>query len=142
MQSKSATASLDLHRVTLDDKPLFDKYIEEGEEQNCDLNFANIFCWSDTYHSEVGEAEGFLIIRFDIGGTKAYMQPVGRGDKRRIVALLRYDAFIQRAPLQLYGLSHEWRNFLEENYPTENLLNQIIQAVNILIGKKSSLILG
>ena len=43
MQSKSATASLNLHRVTLDDKPLFDKYIEEGEEQNCDLNFANIY---------------------------------------------------------------------------------------------------
>ena len=119
MQSKSATASLNLHRVTLDDKPLFDKYIEEGEEQNCDLNFANIFCWSDTYHSEVGEAEGFLIIRFDIGGTKAYMQPVGRGDKGRIVELLRHDAFSQRSSLQLYGLSHEWHNFLEENYPTE-----------------------
>ena len=119
MQSKSATASLDLHRVTLDDKPLFDKYIEEGDEQNCDLNFANIFCWSDTYNSEVGEAEGFLIIRFDIGGTKAYMQPVGWGDKGRIVELLRHDAFTQRAPLQLYGLSHEWRNFLEENYPDE-----------------------
>lgn len=107
------------HPVTVADKPLFEYYILSSEEQNCDLNFANIFCWSDTYHSEVAEAEGFLVIRFENGGTKSYMQPVGNGDKRLILGLLRKDAFAVRAPLRLYGLSPEWRRFLEENYPSE-----------------------
>ena len=114
-----AKQHIDFHIVTVADKPLFDYYMLSSGEQNCDLNFANIFCWSDTYHSEVGEAEGFLVIRFDIGGERCYMQPVGGGDKRRIVELLRQDAFEQRSPLRLYGLSAEWRRFLENNYPDE-----------------------
>ena len=110
---------IDFHIVTVADKPLFDYYILSSEEQNCDLNFANIFCWSSTYHSEVAEAAGFLVIRFDIGGVKSYMQPVGRGDRAAVLELLRRDAFEQRTPLRLYGLSAEWRRFLEENYPSE-----------------------
>ena len=110
---------IDFHPVTVADKPLFDYYMHSLEEQNCDLNFANIFCWSDTYHSEVAEAEGFLVVRFDNGGTKSYMQPVGGGDKATILEVLRQDAFEQDVPLRLYGLSQEWRKFLEENYPSE-----------------------
>lgn len=110
---------IDFHPVTVADKPLFEYYVLPSEEQNCDLNFANIFCWAETYHSEVAEVEGFLVIRFTIGNTKAYMQPVGNGDKLLIISRLRQDAFAERIPLQLYGLSYEWRNFLEENYPEE-----------------------
>ena len=110
---------IDFHPVTVADKPLFEYYMFGSKEQNCDLNFANIFCWSDTYHSEVAEAEGFLIIRFDNGGAKSYMQPVGNGDKSRVLELLRHNAFALRTPLRLYGLSTEWREFLEENYPDE-----------------------
>ena len=110
---------INFHIVTVADKPLFDYYILSSEEQNCDLNFANIFCWSSTYHSEVAEVEGFLVIRFDNGDAKCYMQPVGSGDKATILEILRQDAFEQRSPLRLYGLSAEWRNFLEENYPDE-----------------------
>ena len=110
---------IDFHSVTVADKPLFDYYVHSLEEQNCDLNFANIFCWSDTYHSEVAEAADFLIVRFDNGGVKSYMQPVGRGNKATVLELLRQDAFEQNVPLRLYGLSQEWRNFLEENYPSE-----------------------
>ena len=110
---------IDFHIVTVADKPLFDYYMHSSEEQNCDLNFANIFCWSPTYHSEVAEVADFLVIRFDNGGVKSYMQPVGKGDKRLVLELLRQDAFEQRTPLRLYGLSAEWREFLEENYPLE-----------------------
>ena len=116
-------SSIDFHPVTVADKPLFEYYMLGSEEQNCDLNFANIFCWSDTYHSEVAEAEDFLVIRFDNGEVKAYMQPVGNGDKRLILELLRHDVFQQRTPLRLYGLSAEWRKFLEENYPQEFAFN-------------------
>jgi predicted GNAT family N-acyltransferase len=110
---------IDFHPVTVADKPLFEYYILSSEEQNCDLNFANILCWSDTYHTEIAEVENSLVIRFDNGGTKCYMQPFCIGDKSLIIELLRQDAFAQRVPLRLYGLSHEWRKFLEENYPSE-----------------------
>ncbi len=112
-------SSIDFHPVTVADKPLFEYYMLSSNEQNCDLNFANIFCWSDTYHSEVAEVDNSLVIRFDNGNEKCYMQPFCIGDKALIIELLRQDAFSQRVPLRLYGLSHEWRKFLEENYPSE-----------------------
>lgn len=107
------------HPVTVADKPLFEYYMLSSEEQNCDLNFANIFCWSDTYHSEVAEVDGFLVIRFESEGVKSYMQPIGIGDKSLIIVRLREDAFAQRVPLRLYGLSTEWREFIEKEYPSE-----------------------
>jgi predicted GNAT family N-acyltransferase len=110
---------IDFHSVTVADKPLFEYYMLGSKEQNCDLNFANIFCWSDTYHSEVAEVGGFLVIRFDIDGVKSYMQPVGTGDRSLILERLREDAFHMRAPLRLYGLSAEWRAFLQLQYPDE-----------------------
>ncbi len=113
------TNNIKFHPVTVADKPLFEYYILSSEEQNCDFNFANIFCWSDTYHSEVAEVADFLVVRFDNGGAKSYMQPIGNGDKALILELLRKDAFAMRTPLRLYGLSTEWREFLERNYPTE-----------------------
>ena len=113
------TKKIDFHLVTVADKPLFDSYMERNGVQNCDLNFANILCWSDTYRSEVAETEGFLFIRFDNGSTKSYMQPVGDGDKVVALALLEQDAFAQRTPLRLYGLSQAWREFLEEHRPSQ-----------------------
>ncbi len=110
---------IDFHPVTVADKPLFEYYTLSSEEQNCDLNFANIFCWSDTYHTEIAEVDNSLVIRFDNGGVKCYMQPFCIGDKALIIERLRQDAFSQRVPLRLYGLSHEWRKFLEDNYPSE-----------------------
>ena len=112
-------SSIDFHPVTVADKPLFEYYTFSSKEQNCDLNFANIFCWSDTYHTEIAEVNNSLIIRFDNGGAKCYMQPFCIGDKALIVERLRQDAFSQRVPLRLYGLSREWREFLEKTYPDE-----------------------
>ena len=112
-------SSIDFHPVTVADKPLFEYYTFSSKEQNCDLNFANIFCWSDTYHTEIAEVNNLLVIRFDNGGAKCYMQPFCIGDKALIVERLRQDAFSQRVPLRLYGLSREWREFLEKTYPDE-----------------------
>ena len=110
---------IDFHLVTVADKPLFDAYMARYEVQNCDLAFANIFAWSDTYHSEVAEVEEFLVVRFDVDGTKGYMQPIGDGDRAAVLERLRQDAFAHRVPLRLYGLTAEWRTFLEKNYPSE-----------------------
>ena len=112
-------SSIDFHPVTVADKPLFEYYTFSSKEQNCDLNFANIFCWSDTYHTEIAEVNNSLVIRFNNGGAKCYMQPFCIGDKALIVERLRQDAFSQRVPLRLYGLSREWREFLEKTYPDE-----------------------
>ncbi len=105
--------------VTLGDRALFEHYILRGECRNCDLSFANIFCWQAYHRTMWAELEGFLVIRFypygysDDNSPVAYMQPIGEGDFSHILPRLVEDAnenFGQ--PLRLYGLCREGRGVI------------------------------
>lgn len=107
------------HPVTLADRALFERYILPGECRNCDLSFANIFCWQEFHHTMWAEVEGFLVIRFypygrqDAKSPVAYMQPVGEGDFAPILPLLAEDAAATFGQgLRLYGLCREGRRVI------------------------------
>lgn len=113
--TKTSESEIVFHRVSLDDRSLFVRYVEPSEERNCDLSFANLFCWQDSYHGEVSEYGGFLLIRFrSSDGRLCYMQPVGCGDRRSVVEVLQRDAARCGVRLCFAGLTAEWRATLEE----------------------------
>ena len=58
------------------------------------------------YRSAWAEIDGFLVIRFQIGGGEkiGYMQPVGEGGFRRIIPALREDAHAHGQRLRIIGL--------------------------------------
>lgn len=112
------TPSIPFRRATIDDKALFERLVIDSQCRNCDMSFANIFCWQESYHSQVALYNEFLLIRFTTDrGESAYMQPIGSGDKRPIIEALAADAALLTEPLRLFGLNEEWREFLAENYP-------------------------
>lgn len=80
--------------VRLEDKQTIERYTMPSGIYNCDLAFANMYCWQAMYHSAWAVIDGFLVIRFQIGGGEkiGYMQPVGEGDFARIIPALREDA--------------------------------------------------
>ncbi len=105
------------HAVTLDDKTTIESYTLRSECRNCDMSFANIFCWRHFHRSEWAEVEGFLVIRFliDGKGQVGYMQPIGEGDFYPILALLAEDARTHFGqPLRLYGLCREGRKYITD----------------------------
>lgn len=109
---------IDFHAITAEDKRLFRQYVFRSGIQNCDMSFANIFCWQDTYHSEIAEYGGFLLIRFLYGENETgYMQPVGSGDSRNIIEALREDAAGRGSALRIVGMTPGWRQRIEESYP-------------------------
>ena len=115
---KTSASEIPFRRVSLDDKALFVRYVAPSEEHNCDLSFANLFCWQDSYHSEVAEYRDFLLIRFRASdGQQCYMQPIGRGDRRAVVEALMRDAEQRGAMLRFAGLTAEWRDELEALMP-------------------------
>lgn len=73
--------------VRLEDKQTIERYTMPSGIYNCDLAFANMYCWQAMYRSAWAEIDGFLVIRFQIGGGEkiGYMQPVGEGDFARII---------------------------------------------------------
>ena len=82
------------------------------------MSFANIFCWQDSYHSQIALWNGFLLIRFttDCGNT-AYMQPIGGEPSADIINTLAADAALQGEPLRLFGLNEQWQSELRRLYP-------------------------
>ena len=81
------------------------------------MNFANIFCWQDSYHTQIAHWHGWLLIRFTIDNHRAYMQPIGSGDIAEVIDALAADARSAGEPLRLFGLSDKWAQTLESLYP-------------------------
>ena len=100
--------------VRLEDRAVIERYTMQSGICNCDLAFANMYCWQQVYHSAWAEIDGFLVIRFQIdGGEKiGYMQPVGEGDFAPIIPTLRADAHAHGQRLRIIGLTDEGREMI------------------------------
>lgn len=100
---------IDFHPVRLEDRAIIERYTMPSNTTDCNLAFANMYCWQEIYRSAWAEVGGFLVIRFQIdGGSKiGYMQPVGPGDFAPIIPLLRDDAHAHGQRLRLLGLTDE-----------------------------------
>ena len=100
--------------VRLEDKQTIERYTMPSGIYNCDLAFANMYCWQAMYHSAWAVIDGFLVIRFQIGGGEkiGYMQPVGEGDFARIIPALREDAHAHGQRLRIIGLTDEGREMV------------------------------
>ena len=78
--------------ITAADADLLRSFTTESKCMNCDLNVANLCSWQFLYHTEYAVVEGFLVLRFVADGHVTYMKPIGKGDLRHVLELLRADA--------------------------------------------------
>ena len=110
---------IEFRPVRLEDRAVIERFTMPSDIRNCDLAFANMFCWQAVYRSAWAVVEGFLVIRFQIdGGTRTgYMQPVGEGDFSAIVPALREDAHRCGQRLRIIGLTDEGRELLRQRWP-------------------------
>lgn len=110
---------LNFQPITLQDRACIESYTMQRGLMNCDLSFANIYCWRAFYQSTWAEVEHSLVIRFQIDGSNriGYMEPIGEGELTRIIPLLEADAAALGQPLRLVGLRRETADRLAALYP-------------------------
>ncbi len=110
---------IEFRPVRLEDRAAIERFTLPSDIRNCDLAFANMFCWQTVYRSSWAVVEGFLVVRFHIGGGTriGYMQPVGEGDFTRIVPALEADARALGQRLRLIGLTDQGRELLRRSCP-------------------------
>ena len=110
---------IDFKPVRLGDRAVLERYTMPSGICNCDLAFANLYCWQAVCHSAWAESGGFLVIRFQIDGGEriGYMQPVGEGDFGPILPLLREDAHAHGQRLRIIGLTDEGRDTIRRIVP-------------------------
>ena len=109
-------AMIEFRPVRLEDRATIERFTMSSDITNCDLSFANMFCWQEVYHSAWAIVDGFLVIRFHIdGGDRlGYMQPVGEGDCARIIPALRDDAHAHGQRLRIIGLTDRGREMIRQ----------------------------
>lgn len=110
---------IQFHPIRIEDRARIERYTMPSGIVSCDLSFANMFCWQGVYRSAWAEVDGFLVIRFHIGGGAevGYMQPVGAGDFTPVVEALADDARALGQRLRLAGLTEEGCAQLRRAYP-------------------------
>ncbi len=96
--------------IRVDDRATIESYTLRSGLINCDLSFANIFCWRELYHSEWAEVEDFLVIRYWSDSELYYTYPLGEGSVEAIITLLREDAAAHNQCLRIVGLTQQLRS--------------------------------
>lgn len=112
--------------IQLTDRARIESYTMTRGLYNCDLSFANIFCWRDFYKTAWAEVAGFLIIRFQIDGGTAtgYMQPIGEGDFGAVIRQLMAEAEDTGEPLRLIGLTDAAKKELQHAFPGQFIFDE------------------
>ena len=110
---------MEFRPVRLEDKAAIEHFTRPSGICNCDLAFANMYCWEGTYRSAWCVEEGFLLIRFYIDGSHhiGYMQPLGEGDFTHLIPRLEADARAAGQPLRISGLTPEGAAAVRRAHP-------------------------
>ncbi|MFR9602549.1 MAG: GNAT family N-acetyltransferase [Rikenellaceae bacterium] len=109
---------IEFRPIELSDRETIERYTHCSGIRNCDLSFANMYCWQTTFDSAWAIFEGYLIIRFRINGGEelGYMQPIrcdGSHNFARIIPELAKDAHSNGQRLRIIGLTEEGRMSLD-----------------------------
>lgn len=97
MQSET----LILKPVTIDDKPLFDKFFREYDGINSEFTFTNMFMWRKSYNIRYAVVDGMLCVfsQHD-NGAETVNIPLGCGDlKAVLLKLISYFEGLGQPPL-------------------------------------------
>ncbi|MFR9661673.1 MAG: GNAT family N-acetyltransferase, partial [Rikenellaceae bacterium] len=110
--------------LQLEDRELIESYTLKSSSPNCDLSFANMFCWQPLFRSAWCIEEGHLLIRFNIGGGErlGYMQPIdanGDVDFSKLIPFLAHDAHANGDRLRIIGITESGKDKLTKLYGDE-----------------------
>lgn len=106
-------------QITIEDRDWITEKLREDDRQSCEYSFANNFIWAPVYQVEVALEQSCCLIRFAAEEGVCYAFPVGKGEKKAALELLRQDAEEQNSPFRLVTLLAQDKAYLEENFPGE-----------------------
>lgn len=94
---------LEFHPITLEDKERVNALICASGCHGADYSFANLYIWRDTWHPEICEVGGRIIV--STAGTNVYSYPKGGGDQKASVEALISHARERGQKIIIRGLT-------------------------------------
>ena len=107
---------IEFKRIQPSDKSEYERYFLDGKERGAEMSFVNLCLWGEQAYAIV---EGQFVLFSRFGEHLVYTYPVGEGDKKAAIDLLRQDAQERGIPFVLTGLYAEEKERIEALYPQE-----------------------
>lgn len=111
---------IEFKNLTLEDKPMIDRYFNMVQPRNSECTFTNLFIWRECYEVQWAIVDGLLIIKPGQQDETWILQPYGdytNCDLKHVFAEL--DAYFssQGLPLVMRTVTEQFAQFLEKEYP-------------------------
>ena len=100
--------------ITLEDKPLYESYLPDGNQRGCEFSFANIYLWGRQNFAVVHD---HIVLFSQFDRRSVYPYPIGKGDKRAVLDSIIADARARGIPCRITGLGTLARQTVEDLYP-------------------------
>lgn len=105
---------IDFKPLRLWNKPLYDRFLMEGQPRGCEYSFANLYLWGRQSGTVLGNR---LVLFSRFSGKCVYPFPVGDGPLKPAIDAIMDDARERGIPCCLTGLVGEEKEALEALYP-------------------------
>lgn len=109
---------LTFRSIELKDKDIVNTYLQQQNYRASDLCFANLYCWGRKFETQFAVTPDWLFIRFkDNNGRNSYLKPIGKGNLKEAIDLIREDHSTYSNPFQIRGLTKKMIDEIEEVMP-------------------------
>ncbi len=109
---------MDWKHITIEDKPIFDRFFKQAKIELSDYTFTNLFIWHFSRCTYYAVLDDFLCIQIKATGqSPVVLMPIGQGDIAGVIEELEDDFKSRDIPFSMRAISNEIRTTLEAVLP-------------------------
>lgn len=105
---------IDFKRITIEDKSIYDKYLNDGRERGCEFSFANLFLWG---RQSVAFVHDHALMFSQFNQKTVYPFPVGDDNVREALDAIIADSEERGIPCRITGVRPWQKEIIENLYP-------------------------
>ena len=104
--------------IKIEDKELITSYFLACGNRDCNLSFVNLYTWQFLTNSCYAVVDNCLIVRFTLDEESiVYTMPVGTGDVKGIIGMLKDQAKAEGHVLRIHGVFPEMEEWFNREFP-------------------------
>ena len=117
MYLKEVLFILELKKITLADRPLFESYLSRPDQRGSECAFTNLFVWQDCYGIYWTVVHDFLVIKVKRNEVDFFLQPFGGKDEDLPKLFAEIKEYHEGKPFEIHGIYDDGKERLEKAFP-------------------------
>ena len=140
MYLKEVLFILELKKITLADRPLFESYLSRSDQRGSECAFTNLFVWQDCYGIYWTVVHDFLVIKVKRNEVDFFLQPFGGKDEDLPKLFAEIKEYHEGKPFEIHGIYDDGKERLAKAFPEMEFIEDrdnwlVCLGVNIMVKK-------